>query len=89
VVPVVLDWTCERDAYRLVEIDGRISIAASGFPRDIPNVPRERNLSGISFAVANASGFVARAIETRPGAAVPEILSILESGVPAPATRTG
>lgn len=89
VVPVVLDWTCERDAYRLVEIDGRISIAASGYPRDIPNVPRERNLSGISFAVANASGFVARAIETRPGAAVPEILSILESGVPAPATRTG
>ena len=53
---------------------------ASGYPRDIPNVPRERNLKGISFAVANASGFVARAMEAVPGAGLPEILEALTSG---------
>ena len=46
---------------------GGASIVASGYPRDIPNVPRERNLKGISFAVANASGFVARALEACAG----------------------
>jgi hypothetical protein len=29
-------------------------------PRPIPGVPVERNLSGLSFAVANATGFLAR-----------------------------
>lgn len=67
VVPVRLDWTCERDAFRLVRENGRSCIAASGYPRDIPGVARDRNLKGISFAVANASGFVARAVEaSRP-----------------------
>ena len=36
---------------------------AAPFPRPIPNVPRERNLSGVSFAVANVTGFLARATE--------------------------
>ncbi|MCU1273988.1 MAG: hypothetical protein JWO48_1419, partial [Bryobacterales bacterium] len=35
---------------------------ASGFPRSIPGVPPEENLSGISFAVANITGFVAQAL---------------------------
>lgn len=39
-------------------------VVASIYPRPIPGVPRERNLSGISFAVANASGFLARMVET-------------------------
>ncbi len=63
VVPVQVDWACDREAYRVVHADGRAIIAASGYPRDIPGVPRERNLKGISFAVANASGFVVRAVE--------------------------
>jgi subtilisin family serine protease len=64
VVGVVADSELDRD-----EID----VAASGigvphfraapFPRPIPNVPRERNLSGVSFAVANVTGFLARATE--------------------------
>jgi hypothetical protein len=33
---------------------------ASGYPRPIPGVRQERNLSGISFAVANMTGFVVR-----------------------------
>jgi len=61
VIPVTLDWSCPRHEYRLVKHNGRPAIAASGYPREIPNVPPERNLKGISFAVANASAFVARA----------------------------
>jgi subtilisin family serine protease len=82
VIGVRLDWTCPREAYRLATEQGRTVIAASGYPRDIPNVPRERNLKGISFAVANVSGFVARAIEassTNPR----EVLSALEAARPA------
>jgi hypothetical protein len=37
---------------------------ASGYPRPIPGVPADRNLHGISFAVANVTGFVARARAT-------------------------
>ena len=33
--------------------------AASGYPRPIPGVPREKNLKGISFAVANVTGTLA------------------------------
>jgi hypothetical protein len=40
-----------------------VSFAAAGFPRPIPGVPVERNLSGISFAVANVTGFLARLLE--------------------------
>ena len=37
-------------------------LAASPYPRPIPGVPVERNLRGISFAVANASGILAARI---------------------------
>ena len=37
---------------------------ASPYPRDIPGVPRNRNLSGVSFAVANLSGIAARCRES-------------------------
>jgi Subtilase family len=36
---------------------------ASVYPRAIPGLPRERNLNGVSFAVANMSGFAIRACE--------------------------
>ena len=55
VIPVRLDWDCPRDRYRLV--DG--VYYASGYPRPIPGVPKERNLRGISFAVANVTGLLA------------------------------
>lgn len=73
VVGVRLDREIERAAFRIVVENGRSLIAASPYPRDIPGVPRERNLKGVSFAVANASGFVACAIEAaRP--ATPDAL---------------
>ena len=80
VIPVTLEWTCPRQEYRLVTHNGRLSIAASGYPRDIPNVPPERNLKGISFAVANASGFVARACEAANSHRIADIWKALESG---------
>ncbi len=59
-VPVALDWNCPRDQYRTSTLaDGRILYLASGYPRPIPNVPPERNLKGISFAVANVTGLLA------------------------------
>jgi hypothetical protein len=40
-------------------------------------VARERNLKGISFAVANASGFIARAIEAARPANVGALFAAL------------
>jgi subtilisin family serine protease len=61
-VGVSLDWTCPRDeATVTVEMEGavrRVRIRASGYPRPIPGVPPDRNLRGISFAVANATGLL-------------------------------
>ena len=59
VAGVVLDNSCPRDQFREQRIDGRTVYAAAGFPRDIPGVPPSRNLQGISFAVANVTGFLA------------------------------
>ena len=59
--PVALDWDCPRDEYRMAALpDGRTLYRASGYPRPIPGVPPERNLKGISFAVANVTGILAR-----------------------------
>jgi Subtilase family len=57
VIAVHEDRDCPRDEYRRL---GPQEFAASGYPRPIPGVPPERNLSGISFAVANMTGFFAR-----------------------------
>jgi hypothetical protein len=65
VIGVELDWTIARDVCRLeVTGEGVTRIAASGFPRPIPGVPPEKNLKGLSFAVANATGLLARALST-------------------------
>ena len=55
---------CDRNRYRVQETGGGIAFLASGYPRPAPGIPRERNLQGISFAVANMSGFAARALES-------------------------
>lgn len=63
---VLLDGDCPRHEFREVLRGGRLLYAASGFPRDIPGVPRRHNLQGISFAVANVTGFLAaRAVPCR------------------------
>jgi subtilisin family serine protease len=67
VVAVELDAALPREACVLVSAaDGSLRARASGYPRPIPGVPRERNLSGVSFAVANVTGLLARALERVP-----------------------
>jgi hypothetical protein len=62
VVGVTLDMSMPRDTcLATTNAHGEVRIAASGYPRPIPGVPPEKNLKGLSFAVANASGLVARA----------------------------
>jgi hypothetical protein len=56
-----MDWGRDRSEILLVqEAGGRIVAEASGYPRPIPGVSPERNLKGISFAVANVTGVLAR-----------------------------
>jgi subtilisin family serine protease len=68
VVRVDVDWTLPRDSCRVEVLpSGEIELSASGFPRPIPGVPPERNLKGISFAVANATGLLARLLALDAG----------------------
>jgi hypothetical protein len=57
-IAVRSDESCPRDIFYYR--DG--IFYASPYPRPIPGVPPERNLNGDSFAVANMTGFVARAL---------------------------
>jgi subtilisin family serine protease len=58
--PVLLDWSIARDECRVAMRAGAAPVfSASGYPRPIPGVPPERNLMGLSFAVANVTGLVA------------------------------
>ncbi len=62
VVGVAADESCPRDEFRR---DGA-TFLASPYPRPIPGVPPSQNLQGVSFAVANMTGFVARALAICP-----------------------
>jgi subtilisin family serine protease len=64
VLPVEVDWALPRDRYDAVRTGEATVFRASGFAREIPGVPPERNVHGISLAVANMTGFAARAAET-------------------------
>jgi hypothetical protein len=58
VIGVLPDPDCPRDAFRY----HAGVFHASPYPRPIPGVPVDRNLHGASFAVANMTGLVARAL---------------------------
>ena len=77
VIGVVVDWKCARDRYTVSGSDGDPVFIASAYPREIPGVPRERNMNGISFAVANMTGFVARAREFVPDISVDQLKRLL------------
>jgi hypothetical protein len=58
---VTLDWSVPRESCWLERIDRNgAAFRASGFPRPIPGVSPERNVKGLSFAVANVTGIVAK-----------------------------
>lgn len=58
VIAVSVDWTLPRDTCVMDALHAR----ASGYPRPIPGVPPERNLKGLSFAVANVTGLLALSV---------------------------
>jgi hypothetical protein len=70
VIGVASDPDCPRDAFRY----GDGMFYASPYPRPIPGVPVDRNLHGISFAVANMTGLVAQALKESSRPAIRETL---------------
>ena len=79
---VSLDWTVSRDTCRIDRLNRNgAAFRASGFPRPIPGVPPARNLKGLSFAVANVTGTVARLLaEDADGDAVTVLTRAFERG---------
>lgn len=65
-VGVVMDADQPRERIETVESTSGRVLRASPFPRPVPGVPPDRNLNGISFAVANASGCLAALLVDRP-----------------------
>ncbi|MFW6206555.1 MAG: S8 family serine peptidase [Gemmatimonadota bacterium] len=63
---VVMDVEHPRESVSVSEVDGVRVISASPYPRPVPGVPPGRNLNGISFAVANATGVLAGILERHP-----------------------
>lgn len=65
-VGVVVDPDHPRDFVSVSEAGGGAVLSASPYPRPIPGVPPEKNFHGISFAVANATGVLARSLARHP-----------------------
>ncbi|MGY8777191.1 MAG: S8 family serine peptidase [Longimicrobiales bacterium] len=66
VVGVVMDPSQPREEVAVTEVRSGTTLQASPFARPIPGIPPERNLNGISFAVANVSGVLAGVLAERP-----------------------
>lgn len=67
VVGVVMDAQQPREEVAITDRPSGSVLRASPYPRPIPGVPPQRNLNGISFAVANATGVLARCLADHPG----------------------
>jgi Subtilase family len=77
VIGVDVDWELPRQRYRVSTVSDSQHFIASGFPRPLPGMHPARNLHGISFAVANMSGFAARAYQTVEAATVGSVCDAL------------
>lgn len=62
VIRVELDWACLRGSHTVAGSPAAPVFRTCGHPRPIPAVDPERNLKGLSFAVANVTGLAARAM---------------------------
>lgn len=62
VIRVELDWTCARGSHVVAGASEAPVFRTCGYPRPIPGVDPERNLKGLSFAVANVTGIAAQAM---------------------------
>jgi Subtilase family len=74
VVGVDVDWNLDRHQFRVTP---GAPLLASGYPRPLPGRHVTRNLYGISFAVANATGILARALELCPDRSLPRLYEVL------------
>lgn len=87
VIGVVMDPDQPREEVAVIELEGRRVLRAAPWPRPVPGLPRERNFNGISFAVANATGILARRLaaapDVRTARAAIDLLQNLEPGRPA------
>ncbi len=80
VVGVVAAQGCPRGCVEVRGTSVARLLAASPYPRPVEGVPVERNLSGASFAVANATGLAARALQGHAGpVAAADVLFRLEA----------
>jgi subtilisin family serine protease len=77
VIGVDVDWELPRQRYRAGAASDSQLFLASGFPRPLPGMDPARNLHGISFAVANMSGFAARAYQTVGGGTLSSVCDAL------------
>jgi subtilisin family serine protease len=88
VISVALDWDCPRGGYWCLQAGADPVFYASGYPRSLEGMPRERNLHGISFAVANMTGLVARACESLKRERTPQFsLEAVQQALIAEASR--
>ena len=67
VIGAAADWRLGERTLRYLAGDP-FECRASGWPRPLKGLPRERNFRGNSFAAARVSGAVACILESRPGA---------------------
>ncbi|MEO6445795.1 MAG: S8 family serine peptidase [Gemmatimonadaceae bacterium] len=67
VLAVRVDPDAARDRVTILAEPARPVLAASPYPKSIPGVSTERNLSGVSFAVANVTGLMARLLARESG----------------------
>jgi len=84
VIGVELDWDCPRKTYYYKGAPDDLTVVASGYPRSLPGLPPARNLHGISFAVANATGFVVRACESLADRSYENVCAVVAENVRRP-----
>ena len=79
---VMLDWSVPRDRCRIERLSADSAVfRASGYPRPIPGVPPERNLKGLSFAVANVTGLIAQLLADDDGDPAAVVTRAFQRGV--------
>lgn len=82
VVGVIADPDQPRENVTVVARDGGPVLRAAPYPRPIPGVPLDRNLNGISFAVANVTGVLAQLLGDAPDVHLAEHVIALVGGAP-------
>lgn len=71
-------WNHSCTVEKLIYHPGNtIEFGAYGRPRDLPNLPAEKNLSGSSFAAAHVSALMVKLVENNPDLSIAEARDLL------------